>query len=156
MQNEGGPDVALRQRLLASAAELGLSEKAVLDAEVQWLEQKKQAAEMEEYRTHILRGLYTHLGVYVVVNAFLVLLNMLTSHGRIDWAPYVIVSWGIGIGCHLVAAAVQLKSPGGEEFQDWRAENDGRRRHHGITIGVNLPAPIKDRETLSDRNQTQA
>ena len=156
MKNQGGPDVDLRQRLLASGAELGLSERAVLEAEQQWLEKKKKEEELEEYRSHILRGLYMHLGVYIVVNMFLVLLNMMTSHGRVDWAGYVGVSWGIGIGCHLVAALVQLKSPGGEEFQMWKTTEQSQRS--GVTVGVHIPAAPRpvEREALPDRNQTQA
>jgi len=137
MRNQGGPDLALRQRLLASAAELGISEQAALEAEQQWQEQKHKEAELRDYKSHILRSLYLHLGVYAVVNTFLVLLNMLTSNGRIDWAPYVIVSWGIAIGCHLVAALVQLKNPGGEEFDDWQ-KGKAPSRPPRVTIGMHI------------------
>ena len=142
MKNQGGPDLALRQRLLASAAELGLSEEAVLEAEQQWIEQKQKETMMRDYRSHILRSLYLHLGVYAVVNTFLVLLNMLTSNGHIDWAPYVIVSWGIAVGCHLVAALVQLKNPGGEEFDVWQKGKDSPG-HGRITLGLHIDAPRK-------------
>ena len=137
MKNQGGPDIALRQRLLASAAELGISEQAVLEAEQQWQEQKQKEAELRDYRSHILRNLYMHLGIYAVVNTFLVLLNMLTSNGHIDWAPYVIVSWGIAVGCHLVASLVQLKNPGGEEFDDWQKGKDASSPRR-VTIGMHI------------------
>ena len=156
LKNQGGPDLALRQRLMASAAELGLSEQAVLEAEQQWLEQKKKETEFEEYRTNILRGLYMHLGIYAVVNMFLVFLNMLTSHGQLDWAPYVIVSWGIAIGVHFVASLVQLKHPSNEDLKNWREEQEGLRKPGGITVGLHVSAPQPVRDPMSDRNQTQA
>lgn len=155
MENEGGTDNTLRQRLLASAAELGLSEQAVLNAEQQWLEQKKKERELEEYRSHVLRALYTHLGVYVVVNMFLVLLNMLTSQGHLDWAPYVIVSWGMAIGIHLVAAMVQLKNPGGEDFKNWQDEKGENRSSSGITLGLHISPPKSVRDP-NPENQTKA
>jgi hypothetical protein len=136
VKNQGGTDVSLRERLLASAAELGISEEAVLEAERQWQAQKAQEQELAAYRADTLRHLWTHLGVYLVINFFLCWLNMLTSHGRLDWAPYVIVSWGIGMGAHLVTALIQLKNPGGEELKNWRNDED---RQHGLTIGVRLP-----------------
>jgi hypothetical protein len=151
MQNEGGPDVALRQRLLASAAELGISEDAVLKAEKQWHAQKKKEEELDEYRAHTLRSLYTHLGVYVVVNVFLVLMNMLTEHGRVDWAFWPILGWGIGLGCHLVAAVVQLKNPGGEEFQEWRKEVSSQRQEQP---GLSVPMSAAGHEPFADTNQT--
>jgi hypothetical protein len=159
MQNQGGPDLALRQRLLASAAELGISEQAALQAAQQWKEQQEKEVELEEYRSHILRSLYMHLGIYAVVNLVLVLMNLLTNHGRVDWALWPILGWGIGVGCHLVAALVQVKNPGGDEFQSWK---NGERDHHRVTIGINVNPPravnssLMDRDAFGDRNQTKA
>jgi len=145
LENQGGgPDMAMRQRLLTSAAELGISEDAALAAQKQWLEQRKQLAEQQEYRAHVTRSLYTHLGIYAVVNVFLVLMNMLTDHGKIDWAVWPLLGWGIGVGVHLVAALVQLKNPGGDEFEQWRKE---RGTSKGITIGVHI-SPKSNDETF--------
>jgi hypothetical protein len=154
MQNQGGPDLALRQRLLASAAELGISEQAVLQAEQQWQEQKQREEELEEYRAHTLRSLNTHLGIFVVVNMMLVFMDLLSTHGHITWSVWPILGWGIGLGCHLVAAMVQIKNPGGEEFQTWKSGE--AKHHHGLTIGVNINPPRAVRDPLEDRNQTQA
>jgi hypothetical protein len=160
LENQGGADLSLRQRLLASASELGISEEAALAAEQQWKDQHKQEEELEQYRAHVRWPLYTHAGLYAVINTFLVLLNLLTDHGRVDWAYYVILAWGIGLGSHLVAAWGQLKHPQGEEFEAWKnsRQQTGKVKPAGITIGVHIPAAPKpvDRDTAVDRNQTQA
>jgi hypothetical protein len=157
LKNQGGADLSLRERLLASASELGISEEAALAAQEQWQRERKEQAEAEEYRGHILRGLYTHAGIYVFINLFLVLLNLLTSHGHLSWAYYVILAYGIGMGAHLVATLVQLKSPGGDEFDSWRqARKEGRRvKSPGMTIGVHINSP-KAVDENRDINQTQA
>jgi len=148
LKNEGlGTDASLRQRLLASASELGISEEAALAAEQQWLEQQTAQRESSEYREHVLRGLYTHLGVYVVINLGLVLMNMLTTHGSVTWAYWPILGWGIGLGSHLVAALVQFRSPGGEEYEEWQK---GKRKS-GMTIGVHVGDP-RNRDESLDRS----
>ncbi|MBI3715986.1 MAG: 2TM domain-containing protein [Betaproteobacteria bacterium] len=46
-----------------------------------------------------LRKFYEHLASYVVVNAFLVVLNYLTSPNH-WWVQWVLFGWGIGIVAH--------------------------------------------------------
>ena len=55
----------------------------------------------EDARRHVreLRGFYSHLTVYLVVNAALLTLNFLTSPGR-WWAFYPMFGWGIGLLAH--------------------------------------------------------
>lgn len=122
MQNQAGADFTLRQRLLSSAAELGIPEQAVLEAEQQWLNQRKKEQEESEYRAHTLRNLFTHFGVYLVINVAIILINMLTSHGHFTWAVWPILGWGMAFGIHLVVTVAQLKSPGGDDYDNWRKE----------------------------------
>ncbi len=52
---------------------------------------KKRAEELKEF--------YHHLMVYVIVNAFLVVLNLLTSPGYY-WFKWPLLGWGIGLTIH--------------------------------------------------------
>lgn len=63
-----------------------------------------------EYRSALcrvrqLRGFYTHLSVYLAVNAGLLVINLVSSPGRL-WAVWPLAGWGIGLLIH--AAGVFL------------------------------------------------
>lgn len=57
----------------------------------------------EQARKHIrnLRGFYTHLGAFVAVNLFLIMVNMLTSR-EVFWFLFPLFGWGIGLSIHAV------------------------------------------------------
>ena len=46
-----------------------------------------------------LRQFYIHLTVYIVVNLFLFILNMLTSPDRL-WFYWPLMGWGIAVALH--------------------------------------------------------
>jgi hypothetical protein len=52
------------------------------------------------------RSFYAHLGPYVVVNLFLVMLYLLTSPGGYFWPIWPMMGWGVGLGIHAWAAFV--------------------------------------------------
>jgi hypothetical protein len=54
-------------------------------------EAKKRAQELKEF--------YQHLVVYVLVNAFLFVINWLTSRGT-WWFYWPLFGWGIGVAAH--------------------------------------------------------
>jgi hypothetical protein len=58
----------------------------------------------EEARRHAraLRGFYSHALVYVLVNAGLAAINLLTSPERI-WFGFPMLGWGIGLLAHGVS-----------------------------------------------------
>jgi len=68
----------------------------------------------EAYRDakrHVERkvGFYIHLAVYLVVNAGLILFNLLAVPGKV-WAVWPLLGWGIGLLFH--GLAVFLYTPG--------------------------------------------
>ena len=52
-------------------------------------------------RVEDIKGLYTHLGVYVLINAMLFLINITTSPDVL-WFFWPLMGWGIGVALHAV------------------------------------------------------
>jgi formate hydrogenlyase subunit 3/multisubunit Na+/H+ antiporter MnhD subunit len=50
-------------------------------------------------RVEALKGFYTHLGIYIIINLMLFTINYLTSPG-IWWFYWVTIFWGIGLFWH--------------------------------------------------------
>jgi hypothetical protein len=65
---------------------------------------EKKANEQESYerakkRVEELKSFYSHLFVYLAVNAGLFLLNILTSPSHL-WFYWPLIGWGIGLAIH--------------------------------------------------------
>jgi len=65
-------------------------------------------------RARSLRGFYTHLMVYLLVNAGLLVTNLVTSPGR-WWFGWATIGWGIG----LLAHGLSVFAFGGWLGPDW-------------------------------------
>ncbi|MDK2915964.1 MAG: hypothetical protein PWR25_521 [Euryarchaeota archaeon] len=46
-----------------------------------------------------IRGFYTHLAIFIIVNVFLFILNMVISPGAF-WFYWVTIFWGVGLAVH--------------------------------------------------------
>ena len=64
-------------------------------------------------RVAAMKGFYIHLGIYLIVNAGLVVVDALT--GADWWVQWVIFGWGIGI----VAHALAVFGHGSKLVSDW-------------------------------------
>ena len=53
-------------------------------------------------RVRELKDFYQHFMVYVAVNSFLIILNMVTSTDH-WWFIYPLLGWGIGLAAHAIA-----------------------------------------------------
>ncbi len=71
-------------------------------------------------RVESLRGFYVHLGVYVLVNIFLFLINIITSPDSL-WFYWPLLGWGIAI----VAHAFAVFGFGGLFGADWEEKKIG-------------------------------
>jgi hypothetical protein len=47
------------------------------------------------------RGFLAHLAAYIIVNVFLIIVNLLTSPTAL-WFYWVLIGWGIGLAFHYV------------------------------------------------------
>jgi uncharacterized membrane protein len=61
----------------------------------------EQSPEYQAARCQVrrLRGFYSHLSVYLAVNAGLLLINLFSSPGRL-WVVWPLAGWGIAIVIH--------------------------------------------------------
>jgi hypothetical protein len=66
-------------------------------------------------RVHRLRGFYSHLFTYVVIVAFLAVLNLWTNPSY-PWVLWVAFGWGIGILFHAYSTFV-TRGPLGAEWE---------------------------------------
>lgn len=65
-------------------------------------------------RVKEIKGFYSHLAVYIIINGMLFLINWLTSPGG-WWFYWVTLFWGIGLLAHAYGTFVE----GGFLGRDW-------------------------------------
>ena len=59
----------------------------------------KELLDRAKKKVEEIKGFYIHLGVYVIVNAALFTINMITSPGTL-WFYWPLLGWGIGVAIH--------------------------------------------------------
>jgi hypothetical protein len=71
--------------------------------------EENEAYKRAEKRVEDKLGFYTHAAVYVVVNIFLAVLNLLTSPDH-KWFVWPLFGWGIGLLFHGVGVFISGES----------------------------------------------
>jgi hypothetical protein len=116
-----------RQRLLAMASELGISESAVLKAEAELatergetLARQQEDGDRRAFHKHRTNRLVTDFSGYLFFNVFLIGFWWLTGHG------YFWPGWMLGIGVAGLAGSLLHNHFGDtqKEFEKWRRERD--------------------------------
>ncbi len=130
-------DELSRAQLLEIAEELGISPDEIQVAEGEWQARKVEAEQRQAFNA-LRRSKWQRQAVnYLIVNAFLVLLNLVTGH-TLSWALYILLGWGVG----LALGAWRAYQTQGEEhekaFQFWR-----RKRQLKQSVGVFLDRLLK-------------
>ncbi|RYG36257.1 2TM domain-containing protein [bacterium] len=105
-----------RDELVKAAAEVGISEEALVKAE----EQTREARLMAEFDKGMRAGFYSHLLIYLLVVGFLLVLNLMTSP-REPWVIYPALGWGIGLICHTVSTFGRKSDWYQTSFRMWQA-----------------------------------
>lgn len=122
IRKQEGSTGDLQQRLLDAADELGIPHSTIVEAEKEYRLSEFRRKEMAQYRKENRNGLRIHLGVYAIINVFLVLINLITlQEDKEIWFPYAILGWGIGVAIHAFVACRTVDWDD-EEFQKWRAK----------------------------------
>jgi 2TM domain len=97
--------------LLAIGAEVGLSSAAIERAALDVREQRLSDAA----RAHVLarrrRGLLAHALAFFAINAFLFVVNFLTTPGQ-WWVLFPVFGWGFGLILHAIFGLSKAVSPG--------------------------------------------
>lgn len=141
-----------RERLLETAAELGIPAEAVEMAESQYLTEKTERNLQKEFDVCERREFRTHLTVYCIVNLFLVAINLVTDMHEF-WAIYPILGWGLGVTCHAASVFNKDGSSYRSSYERFRARRMGNELDHSeseldgrlmtepsVQIGVHLRA----------------
>ncbi len=142
------------EKLIDTAAELGISPDAVEKAERQVMAQRQEQqlqAEFERAQKHVFFG---HLVSFLSVNAGLIVLNLLTSPHHL-WFFWAFFGWGVGLFGHARGVFVRSSDSYREEFEKWKAARASRLdRKNGVapemdssprvTIGIHVKPRNRD------------
>lgn len=112
-----------RDLLEVTAQELGISPEALALAEEEHQREYVRQQEMNEFIQHRRKGFWEHLTTYVLVNIFLVFLN-LWNFDKDDhyWFVYPLLGWGIfGVLTHALSVFTR-GTDFDKEFAKWREE----------------------------------
>jgi hypothetical protein len=141
-----------REQLLQSAAELGISAEELQEAEAEFERTRNEQAERREFDTHIRRDFMGHFVAYLIVNSGLFLMDLMKD-GRVTWAYWPILGWGIGLAFCAWEAFAKGSDDYEKEFEKWR-----RQRHQSRTTTNDAQPILADiaRSIDIDRNKIQA
>lgn len=78
---------------------VGGSDKTIFSLEITMDDQASY--EQAKKRVQAIRGFYIHATVYVLVNAFLAILNYVTLP-TVFWSIWPILGWGLGLAIHAI------------------------------------------------------
>lgn len=129
MARQAGDSDFSREQLLEIASELDISLECLQIAEQEWLSQQGELLQRQDFNAYRRGQLQKHFGKYVIVNSFLISLNLLSA-GELSWSAYILLLWGLGLG---LKAWNTYQSEGEEyerAFQQWY-------RQHQVKQSIN-------------------
>jgi hypothetical protein len=107
-----------RQQLEEIALEIGINAESFQAAEKEWLVKQKIEQKQLAFNSHRHNQLQQKVFKYLLVNTFLVSINLLTG-GTLSWSLYILLFWGLMLA-NAAWKTYQLK---GEEydraFKNW-------------------------------------
>jgi len=104
-----------------TAEELGVSPEAVAQAEREYFLERRKQTEVKEFLKHQRASFFSHLGSYLIVNAFLVFIDVVRDHS-LSWAYYPLLGWGVGLAFHAMSTFNTRGEDFQEEFEAWRSQ----------------------------------
>jgi hypothetical protein len=98
-----------------------------------------------------IKGFYTHLAVFVIINAFLFVMDLLTGPGW--WFYWVVWSWGLGLAIHAYITFVghRLFGPAWEERKMAELLGEKPKRRSALSDDADeVPTDYEDELPLPD------
>ena len=80
-----------------------------------------------EKRAKSYTGLLWHIGVFVVINAFFWILDLVTGAEGIQWAYWITLFWGLALALHIVAYIVGESGVEHRKYRKALAEEQQRQ-----------------------------
>ena len=125
-----------REQLVEIAAELGISTESLLEAEREWLVQQGEQQKRAEFNIYRRGKLQKRLGKYLIVNSFLVALNLVNA-GELSWSLYILLFWGLWLGLG-AWNTYQLQGQEYERsFHKWYRKHQLRQTAYSIYTRIN-------------------
>ena len=131
LRRQDGSVQDLRGRLAVAAQELGISDEDLETAENEYLSNKADTREFLEYKRRRRRELREHVFSYVIVNAMLVAVNWISS-GKLTWAVWPILGWGVGLAFHAWATLNSDSESFQDEFEQFRRKQARRDQDRSV------------------------
>lgn len=104
LEGKGGQDDVSHEDLLEIARQSGISTARVEAA----IEEEERLGSLEKARELWLRRrrgeFFAHLRAFLIVNGFLLLINLFTTPFGAMWVQWPILGWGIGLTFHASSA----------------------------------------------------
>lgn len=94
----------------------------------------KESYEAAKKRVEEIKGFYVHVAVYVIVNAGLFAINMITNSDTL-WFYWPLLGWGIGLAIHAFAFITEGKLLG-PEWEKRKVRELMGRSDSGLRKGV--------------------
>ncbi|MFM6155941.1 MAG: 2TM domain-containing protein [Cuspidothrix sp.] len=88
-----------REQIIEIASELGVSSESLQAAEQEWLTKNVEVKQEKMSHSQQQKAFKSHLLIFIAINAFLVILNLVVSPGYF-WAIYPMLGWGLGLLLH--------------------------------------------------------
>ncbi|MBD2629483.1 MULTISPECIES: 2TM domain-containing protein [Nostocaceae] len=88
-----------QEQIIEIALELGVSSESLQAAEKEWLIQQVEMKKQQISNSKKRKEFKSHLISFIVINGFLILLNLFTSPSYF-WAIFPILGWGLGLLLH--------------------------------------------------------
>ncbi len=126
-----------REHLLEMADELGISPESLLAAEKDWLTKQSEFQQKQDFDLYRRRKFQKNTERFLIVNTFLVLLNLVNSHA-LSWSLYIILGWGLGLALNAWKIYKIDQEDYEKAFQVWR-----RKQQLGQSINTVLDKFLK-------------
>lgn len=115
-----------RTQLAEIAAELNIAPETLWSAEQEWIALQSESSQQAIFNQQRRQNFQHHLIRYCIVNAFLLLLNLLMT-GGVGFVSFVAITWGVALTLHGLRAYQSSGYRYQQDFEKWRRRQQVKR-----------------------------